>query len=100
MAEGYNIFRFPFLMERMALGSLTAALTPAYLANYSVAINHVTSKGGWAIIDPHNFGRYNGAIITNTAGFQTFWANLVSRLPQTSIPLSISRHKFRIVSEI
>ncbi|RDW71740.1 hypothetical protein BP5796_07774 [Coleophoma crateriformis] len=78
MAEGYNIFRFPFMMERMAPGGVSSTLSAAYLANYSVPINHVTSKGGHAILDPHNYGRYNGAIITDAAAFKTFWSNLAS----------------------
>lgn len=89
MAEGYNIFRFPFLMERMAPGSLTATLSASYLANYTVAISHVTAKGGWAILDPHNFGRYNGAIITDIAGFQTFWTNLATAFKSNANVVSI-----------
>ncbi|KAG0649236.1 hypothetical protein D0Z07_4285 [Hyphodiscus hymeniophilus] len=84
MGQGFNIFRVPFLMERMAVGSLTASLDPAYLANYTATINYITGKGGWAIVDPHNFGRYNGNIITDTAGFQTFWANLASTFKSNS----------------
>ncbi len=76
MSEGYNIFRVPFAMERMAPGSVSGSLSQAYLTNYSAVINHITGKGGWAIVDPHNFGRYNGAIITDTSAFQTFWQNV------------------------
>ena len=66
-------------MERMAQGSMTATLNAGYLANYSTVINHITSKGAKAIIDPHNYGRYNNAIITDTKGFQTFWQNLATQ---------------------
>jgi endoglucanase len=76
MAEGYNIFRLPFAMERMAPSGLTGPLSAAYLANYTAIVNYITNKGGYAVIDPHNFGRYNGAIITDTTGFGTFWSNL------------------------
>jgi len=44
----------------------------------------VTGKGGHAIIDPHNYGRYNGAIITDTAGFGTWWKNLASEFQHDS----------------
>jgi endoglucanase len=71
-------------MERMAPGSMTATLSPAYLANYTATINYITSNGGWAIVDPHNFGRYGGNIITDTAGFQTFWANLAGTFKSNS----------------
>lgn len=78
MSDGFNTFRIPFAMERMAPGTITATLDPAYLGNISQVASHITSKGGYAILDPHNFGRYNGQIITNTQGFQTFWQNVAS----------------------
>lgn len=84
MGQGYNIFRFAFAMERMAPSGISATLGAAYLANYTVAVEHVTAKGGYAVLDPHNFGRYNGAIITDTAAFQTFWANLATHFKDNS----------------
>ena len=71
-------------MERMAPGSITSALSPQYLANYTATINYITSHGGWAVVDPHNFGRYNGNIITDTVGFGTFWSNLASTFKSNS----------------
>lgn len=65
-------------MERMAVGSLTATLDATYLAGYSNVINYITQAGAWAVIDPHNYGRYNGNIITDTAGFGTFWKNVAT----------------------
>ena len=65
-------------MERMAPNGLSGAFDQAYLANYTGTVNYITSNGGWAIIDPHNYGRYNGAIISDITGFQTFWQNLAS----------------------
>ncbi|CAN8105205.1 unnamed protein product [Discula destructiva] len=79
MSQGFNIFRVPFAMERMlSTTSLTSPLATAYLANYTGTINYITSQGGYAIVDPHNFGRFYGSIISDTAGFQTFWQNLAS----------------------
>ncbi|KFZ16635.1 hypothetical protein V501_02122 [Pseudogymnoascus sp. VKM F-4519 (FW-2642)] len=78
MKEGYNIFRVPFLMERMAPGGVGSAFSAAYLANYTVAINYITQNGGYAVVDPHNFGRYNGAIITDTNAFGTFFKTLAT----------------------
>jgi endoglucanase len=71
-------------MERMAQGSIDAALNAAYLTNYSVAVNYITSNGAYAVIDPHNYGRYNGNIITDTTAFQTFWSNLASAFKSNS----------------
>lgn len=76
--QGYNIFRIPFSMERLAAGGLTSSFDQVYLTNLTKTVNFVTGKGAWAVIDPHNFGRYNGAIITDTTGFGTFWKNLAT----------------------
>lgn len=67
-------------MERMlSTTSLTGPLATAYLANYTGTINYITSNGAYAIVDPHNFGRLYGSIITDTAGLQTFWQNLAAQ---------------------
>jgi endoglucanase len=71
-------------MERMAVGSITAALNSNYLTPYSNVINYITSKGAHAVIDAHNYGRYNGQIITDVAGFQTFWTNLAAQFKGNS----------------
>lgn len=85
MNQGFNIFRVPFAMERMLSSeSLTAPLATAYLANYTGTINYITSAGGYAIVDPHNFGRFYSSIITDTSGFQTFWKNLASAYKSNS----------------
>lgn len=78
MSEGYNTFRVPFKMERLALGGVGGSFSPDYLANFSTVINHITQKGGWAILDPHNYGRYNDAIITDTNAFKSFWSTLAT----------------------
>lgn len=67
-------------MERMlSEESLTSSLAPAYLANYTGTINYITSAGAYAIIDPHNFGRFYGNVITDADGFGTFWQNLAAQ---------------------
>ena len=65
-------------MERMTGSSMTV-LESSYLQPYSAVINFITSKGAYAIIDPHNYGRYYGNIITDTASFQTFWQVLAQQ---------------------
>lgn len=84
MSEGYNSFRIPFSMERMVPNTLTSSLATAYLQNLTQTVNYITNRGGWAILDPHNFGRYYGNIITDTSGFQTFWQNLASQYKSNS----------------
>ena len=65
-------------MERLAPSGISAALGPAYLANLTATVNHITSKGAYAVLDPHNFGRFNGAIISDVNAFKTFWTNLAT----------------------
>jgi len=84
MSESYNSFRIPFSMERMVPNTLTSSLATAYLQNLTQTVNYITNRGGWAILDPHNFGRYYGNIITDTSGFQTFWQNLASQYKSNS----------------
>lgn len=49
----------------------------AYAAGLASIVNYITNtKGAYAIIDPHNFGRYYGNVITDDAGFKAFWTTL------------------------
>ncbi|KAL5486313.1 hypothetical protein ACEPAI_7359 [Sanghuangporus weigelae] len=95
--EQINFFRVTFLMERMnpletGLGS---TFNETYFSEYADAINHITSKGAYALIDPHNYMRYNdpsqqpntGSIIGDTTDpeaatteqFKEFWTELANR---------------------
>ncbi|KAJ6513192.1 glycoside hydrolase superfamily [Mycena sanguinolenta] len=61
-------------------GGITGPFNAAYLANYTAIINYITvSKNSFAAIDPHNFMIYNGADISSTSQFQTFWTNLAGQ---------------------
>jgi len=78
MDEGMNMFRLNFLMERLTPNSLTGAFDPLYLGNLTEQVNHITSKGSYAMIQPHNYGRFLGNIITDTAAFKTWWTNVAA----------------------
>lgn len=78
IGKGMNIFRIPFLMERLAQGTVTAALDTTYLGDLSSLVSHITAAGAYAVLDPHNFGRYAGSVITSTSDFQTFWTNVAT----------------------
>ncbi|PLN84565.1 endoglucanase II [Aspergillus taichungensis] len=79
VGKGMNIFRVQFLMERLVPEKMTGTYDEAYLKNLTEVINGITDQGVHAILDPHNYGRYNGEIITATADFQTFWENLAGK---------------------
>jgi len=93
-----NLFRVAFLLERMcplAYG-LGSKFNETHFAEYADAIDYITvTKGAYAILDPHNYMRYNnpsqqpstGSVIGNssdpkaatTAQFGAFWGELASR---------------------
>ncbi|KAB8300116.1 hypothetical protein EYC80_000346 [Monilinia laxa] len=75
---GMNIFRVPFIMERMAQSSMTATLDATYLASYKKVIEYITTAGAHAVLDAQNFGRYKGSVFTSTSDFGTFWKNLAT----------------------
>ncbi|KAF7304424.1 Endoglucanase 1 [Mycena chlorophos] len=99
--EKINFFRVTFLMERMCplefgLGARFNETRMQYFSEYAAAINHITvTKGAYALIDPHNYMRYNdpsnqpfsGSVIGNTsdpnaattAQFGEFWGELARR---------------------
>ncbi|KAJ5711457.1 hypothetical protein N7488_005613 [Penicillium malachiteum] len=75
---GMNIFRIPFLMERLVPDTLTSSPDATYLADLKSTVEYITDAGAHAIIDPHNFGRYYGDIITSTTDFAAFWTTVAS----------------------
>lgn len=77
--DGYNTFRVQFKMERLTQSSLTGSLDAAYLKNLTDSVNHITNSGGIAVLDPHNYGRFFGNVITNTADFRTWWRNVATQ---------------------
>ncbi|ROV91168.1 hypothetical protein VSDG_07817 [Cytospora chrysosperma] len=84
MDMGMNMFRIPFLMERIAQGTMTATLQADYLANLTTVVKYVTDAGKYAVLDPHNYARYDGSIISSTADFKTFWTNLATEFADNS----------------
>ncbi|TCD60013.1 hypothetical protein EIP91_010912 [Steccherinum ochraceum] len=80
VTNGFNAFRIPFLMERMSppATGLTGPLDQTYLSGLKTIVNYITGKGAFAIIDPHNFMIYNGATISSTSDFQTWWKTLAN----------------------
>ncbi|KAI0782331.1 endoglucanase [Abortiporus biennis] len=80
MSQGFNTFRIPFLIERLSppANGLTGSFDQTYLSGLQTIVNYITNKGGFALVDPHNFMSYNGAQISSTSDFQTWWKNLAT----------------------
>ncbi|KAI8630304.1 glycoside hydrolase family 5 protein [Xylariaceae sp. FL1651] len=93
-----NLFRIAFLLERMAppATGLGATFNETHFDLFKAAVDYVTvTKGAYAILDPHNYMRYNdpsaqpysGSVIGNdsdpkaatTAQFGAFWGELAAR---------------------
>ncbi|KAG9004807.1 hypothetical protein FRB94_002056 [Tulasnella sp. JGI-2019a] len=83
---GFNTFRVPFMMERLSppATGLTGPFDSAYLSGLTTTVNYITGKGAYVLIDPHNYLRYNNAIITDTSAFSTWWANLAKQFISNS----------------
>jgi endoglucanase len=45
-------------MERLTPNTLTGDLDPLYLGNLTEQIDYITGKGAYAMIQPHNYGRF------------------------------------------
>ncbi|KAK6541919.1 hypothetical protein TWF694_007695 [Orbilia ellipsospora] len=75
--KGFNAFRIPIMLERAAPPSAglddPSTYDQVYLSGLYQIVSYITSKGAKAIIDVHNFGRYNGDILTDVSGFGIFW---------------------------
>ncbi|KAK3393416.1 glycoside hydrolase family 5 protein [Podospora didyma] len=84
IGQGYNMFRVAFSMERLTPNTLTGAFDAAYLKNLTATVNYITNAGAYAILDPHNFGRFYGNVITDTAAFQTWWTNVAKQYASNS----------------
>lgn len=73
-----NVFRVAFLMERLVPESMTSTPDATYLADLKKTVNFITDSGAYAVLDPHNYGRYSGSVITSTDNFETFWKTVAA----------------------
>ncbi|PAV16406.1 endoglucanase [Pyrrhoderma noxium] len=84
--KGFNTFRVPFLVERLSPPStgLTDSFDSTYLNGLKTIVNYITGKGAFALLDPHNYMIYNGATISSTSDFATWWKNLANEFKSNS----------------
>ncbi|KAJ3545968.1 hypothetical protein NMY22_g2236 [Coprinellus aureogranulatus] len=78
--QGFNTFRIAFKLERLSPlgGGLTGAFDQTYLSGLRTIVNYITNKGAYAVVEPHNYMRYNGQTITDTNAFSTWWGRLAN----------------------
>ena len=73
------------MMERLVPNQLTGALDQTYLNDLKTIVNYITNtKGAYAIVDPHNFGRYYGNIISDVNGFGAWWKTVAGQFASNS----------------
>lgn len=77
--QGFNVFRINIMMERLTPGSLTASFDRYYLSNLTQTVNAITATGAYAMINPHNYGRFNGQTISSASDFGTWWKNVAAQ---------------------
>jgi endoglucanase len=81
VARGMNVFRFPFLWERMQ-PTLNGELDPQELARLRLVVSYATRAGASALLDPHNYARRDGTLIGSDAlpdaAFADFWGKLAT----------------------
>ena len=98
IARGFNTFRINFYMERLIPDKLTGSPDPGYLRNLTEQVNYVTSKGAYAMIQPHNYGRYYKEIITDTSGFQKWWQTVAAQYKDNSKVIWDTNNEYNTMS--
>jgi endoglucanase len=86
-ARGMNTFRIPVRWERLQ-ATLGGALTTSDLNSLSSAITYITGTlSSYAIIDIHNYARYNGNLVNTSFPndqLKTFWNLLANQFKSNS----------------
>ncbi|KAI8593623.1 cellulase [Geranomyces variabilis] len=75
--NGANLIRLPFLWERVQ-PRLMGHLSKAELAHIDTLVNHVTAQGKTVLLDPHNYDRYHGTVVS-PAQLADFWTRMSHR---------------------
>ena len=78
-AKGMTVVRIGFAWERLQPAA-NGELDAAYFAKLDALVRHAGTKGVTAILDPHNFAKYHGAIIGTDAVPVAVFADLWRRL--------------------
>ncbi|KAJ5774229.1 hypothetical protein N7457_009125 [Penicillium paradoxum] len=94
IGKGMNIFRVAFRMERLVPGSMTGGFDDAYLAHLTATVKAITDAGSHAVLDPHNYGRYNGEIISSPSDFQKFWETVAGQFASNELVIFDTNNEF------
>jgi endoglucanase len=61
------------MMERLIPNKMTGSMANEYFKDLKENVEYITNKGAYAMIVPHNYGRYYNKIITNPSDFEAWW---------------------------
>lgn len=82
LGRSFNAFRIPFRWERLQR-DLFAPLHQADAARLDAIVRAVTRRGGFIILDMHNYARYGGHVVGTSeldqAAFADAWRRLAER---------------------
>ncbi|KAJ5184870.1 Glycoside hydrolase superfamily [Penicillium cf. griseofulvum] len=92
--KGMNIFRVAFKMERLVPQTMTGGFDAAYLSNLTATVKAITDGGSHAVLDPHNYGRYNEAVMSTPADFQTFWKNVAGEFVDNELVIFDTNNEY------
>ncbi|KAK2765503.1 hypothetical protein FQN54_008357 [Arachnomyces sp. PD_36] len=96
---GMNIFRVAFLMERLIPDDMTGKFDETYLGDLKKTVSHITEGGSHAILDPHNYGRYYGEIISSTDDFQAFWESVATEFKGNDLVIFDTNNEYHTMEQ-
>jgi len=79
VGKGMNIFRLPFLWERLQ-ETANSTLNTTYLGYIDGFVKYANSKGAYVLLDVHNYARYYSEVIGSPEVPVGVFANLWSQL--------------------
>ena len=86
-SKGMNVIRMPFLWERLQ-PTLGQPFNATEMQRIDDVVDYATSKGLKVVLDPHDYGRYNGQDIGSSAvpnsAFAAFWGQLAGHFATNS----------------
>jgi hypothetical protein len=82
--QGSNVIRLPVGWQYLVGNdAASTALDPAFFATYDRLVTEVTRRGAYAIIDLHNYGRWNSGVVgadgPSNDAFARLWALLAKK---------------------
>ena len=52
------------------------------------------NRGAYAVVDPHNFGRYYEEVISDTAGFGAWWSKVAARYADNELVIFDTNNEY------